>query len=348
MENTELLMGVNLKALLEPKKIELSDLKGKRVAIDAYNALYQFLSIIRQYDGSPLADSKGNITSHLSGLFYRTINLLKEGVIPCYVFDGKPPSFKNRTISDRVNIRNRAKEEYEEALAQGDYEKAKSKSMQSAVLTQEMVLEAKELLEALGVPFIDAPSEGEAQAANMSKSGDVYASVSQDYDSLLFGAPLLVRNLNITGKRKIPGKNLYTTIYPERIILKEELSRLKITREQLIMIAILVGTDYNPKGVEGLGPKKAYKLVLEKKDFDSVFASVDWVFDIKPKEIFDFFINPPVLPSIDLKFGKINAEKLFDILCNNHEFAKSRIESAIKQIEDASLKKSQTGLDKFF
>ncbi len=341
-------MGVNLKVLLEPKRIELHDLKGKKVAIDAYNALYQFLSTIRQYDGSPLSDSKGNITSHLSGLFYRTINLLKEGVIPCYVFDGKPPSFKNQTISERMNIRSRAKEEYEAALAEGDYDKAKSKSMQSAVLTKEMVIEAKELLDALGVPYIDAPSEGEAQAANMSKSGLVYASVSQDYDSLLFGAPFLVRNLNITGKRKIPGKNLYTTIYPEIITLKDELARLKITREQLIMIAILIGTDYNPKGVEGLGPKKAYKLVLEKQGFDEVFSSVTWVFDIKPKEIFGFFLNPPVVDKIDLKFDKINPEKLFDILCKNHEFAKSRVESAIKQIEDASLKKSQTGLDKFF
>ncbi len=341
-------MGVNLKALLEPKRVELHDLKGKRVAIDAHNALYQFLSTIRQYDGSPLADSKGNITSHLSGLFYRTVNLLKVGIIPCYIFDGKPPSFKNQTISERMNIRSRAKEEYESALAEGDYGKAKSKSMQSAVLTKEMIMEAKELLNALGVPYFDAPSEGEAQAANMSKSGLVYASVSQDYDSLLFGAPFLVRNLNITGKRKIPGKNLYTTIYPEIITLKDELSRLKITREQLIMIAMLIGTDYNPKGVEGFGPKKAYKLVLEKQGFDEVFSGVTWVFDINPKEIFGFFLNPPVIDKIDLKFGKINPEKLFDILCKNHEFAKSRVESAIKQIEDASLKKSQAGLDKFF
>jgi flap endonuclease-1 len=340
-------MGVNLKALLEPKKIELKDLKGKKIAIDAYNALYQFISIIRQYDGSPLVDSKGNITSHLSGLFYRTINLIKEGILPCFVFDGKAPSFKNQTISDRMNIRSKAKEEYEEALAEGDYERAKSKSMQSAVLTKEMVAESKELLGALGIPWLDALSEGEAQAANMVINGEVYASVSQDYDSLLFGASLLVRNLNITGKRKIPGKNLYTTIYPEIIELKNELKRLKITREQLIMIAILVGTDYNPKGINGLGPKKAYKLVTEKKDFDSVFSSVEWEFDIKPKEIFDFFLKSPARTDYELKYGNINEGEVINILCDKHDFSKTRIESTLLSVAELNKKKSQTGLEKF-
>jgi len=341
-------MGVNLKGLLMPKKIELKDLKGKKVAIDAYNALYQFISTIRQYDGSSLVDSKGRVTSHLSGLFYRTINLLKEGIQPCFVFDGKAPSFKNQTISDRMNIRSRAKEEYEQALAEEDYEKAKSKSMQSAVLTKEMINESKELLDALGIPWIDALSEGEAQAAYMVNKNEVYASVSQDYDSLLFGAPLLVRNLNITGKRKIPGKNLYTTIYPEIIELKEELKRLKLTREQLIMVAILVGTDYNPKGVLGLGPKKAYKLVSEKKEFDSVFSSVEWTFDIKPKEIFDFFINPPVLKDYELKYKAVNDEKVINILCAEHDFSKTRIEATLASVAELFKKKSQTGLDKFF
>jgi flap endonuclease-1 len=341
-------MGVNLKGLLEPKKIELNDLKGRKVAIDAYNALYQFISTIRQYDGSSLVDSKGNITSHLSGLFYRTINLLKAGILPCFVFDGKAPSFKKQTISDRMNIRQKAKEDYESALAEGDYERAKSKSMQSAVLTKEMAAESKELLDAMGIPWIDALSEGEAQAANMAIDGEVYASVSQDYDSLLFGAPLLVRNLNITGKRKIPGKNLYTTIYPEIIELKEELKRLKLTREQLIMIAILSGTDYNPKGIMGLGPKKSYKLVLEKKDFDGVFGSVEWTFDIKPREIFDFFLNPPAKKGVELKYKSINNEKVISLLCDKHDFSKSRIQSALDSSAELSRNKSQTGLSKFF
>jgi flap endonuclease-1 len=340
-------MGVKLKGLLEPKKIELKDLKGKKVAIDAYNALYQFISTIRQYDGSPLVDSKGNITSHLSGLFYRTINLMKEGIIPSFVYDGKSPSFKKQTISDRMNKRIKAKEEYEQALSEGNYELAKSKSSQSAVLTKEMIQESKELLDALGVPWIDALSEGEAQAADMVTKGDVYASVSQDYDSLLFGAPLLVRNLNITGKRKIPGKNLYTTIYPEIIELKKELTRLNLTREQLVMIAILVGTDFNPKGIRGIGPKKAYKLVSEKKDFDAVFSSVEWTFNIKPKEIFDFFINPPLKKDYELKYESVNDEKVIELLCNKHDFSKKRIESTLTAIAELYKKKSQTGLDKF-
>jgi len=341
-------MGVNLKGLLEPKKIELSDLKGKKVAIDAYNTLYQFISIIRQYDGSPLVDSKGNITSHLSGLFYRNINLLKEGIIPCYVFDGKSPSFKSGVISDRMSVRSKAKEDYEQALSEGDYERAKSKSTQSAVLTKEMVAEAKELLDALGIPWIEALSEGEAEAAHMANKGDVYASVSQDYDSLLFGAPLLVRNLNITGKRKIPGKNLYTTIYPEMIILKDELKRLGLTKEQLIMIGMLVGTDYNPKGVIGLGPKKAYKLVAEKKTFEAVFSSVQWPSEIKPKEIFDFFMNPPCRKDYELNYREINVQKVVEMLCDKHDFSKARVETTLASVAELKKAKSQTGLNKFF
>ncbi|MDD2678768.1 MAG: flap endonuclease-1 [Candidatus Nanoarchaeia archaeon] len=342
------LMGVNLKGLLEPKKIELKDLKGKKVAIDAFNALYQFISIIRQYDGSPLVDSKGSITSHLSGLFYRNINLLKEGILPCYVFDGKAPSFKSQTVNERINIRSRAKEEYEQALAEGDYERAKSKSMQSAVLTKEMVSESKELLDALGIPWIDAPSEGEAQAAFMAINGDVYASVSQDFDSLLFGTPILVRNLNITGKRKIPGKTAYSTIYPEIIILKDELKRLGLSREQLIMVAMLVGTDYNPKGVLGLGPKKAYKLVSEKKSFKEVFSSVEWEFEISPKEIFDFFMNTPFKKDYEIKHADIDEKKLIEMLCTKHDFSKARVESVLASMDELKKPKTQTGLDNFF
>lgn len=341
-------MGVYLKGLIESKKIELKDLKGKAVAIDAYNALYQFISTIRQYDGSSLVDSKGNITSHLSGLFYRTLNLMKEGIKVCYVFDGKPPVFKTQTVNERINIRNKAKEEYLQALSEGDFKRAKSKSMQSAALTKEMIKEAKELITALGLPFIDALSEGEAQASFMANNNDVYCCVSQDYDSLLFKAPLLVRNLNITGKRKIPGKNLYTTIYPEIIDLKSELKRLNITHEQLIMIAILIGTDYNPKGIKGLGPKKAYKLVIEEKSFNNVFSKVNWNFNVSPKEIFDFFINPPIKKDYELKFISPDYDKLIELLCKKHDFSESRINNSINQLKELNKAKNQKGLNHFF
>ncbi|MBN1923674.1 MAG: flap endonuclease-1 [Nanoarchaeota archaeon] len=341
-------MGVALSGLFEPVEISIANLSGKKVAVDAYNTLYQFVSTIRQYDGSPLSDSKGNITSHLSGLYYRTMNVMKQGVKPCFVFDGKPPAFKKQTVSDRINVREQARKAYEKALEEEDYEKAKSKAMQSARLTSEMVDEAKELLTYMGVPWVQAPSEGEAQAAHMCLKGDVYASVSQDYDSLLFKTPLLVRNLNITGKRKVPNKNIYVQVNPEKIVLKDELNRLKLFHDQLIMLGILVGTDYNPKGVFGLGPKKAYKLVLEKKSFDAVFSDVEWDFDISPKEIFDFFKNPPVIDDYKLNWRSPNPDKIFELLCEKHEFSQTRVSNALGKLANLRKKEGQTGLDKFF
>ncbi len=341
-------MGVALRPLFNPIEIDISTLSGKKLAIDSYNLLYQFLTTIRQHDGTPLKDSEGRITSHLSGLFYRTINLMKSGVKPCFVFDGKPPSFKKETISNRINAKEIAKKEYKKALEEGDYDLAKTKAMQSAELTKEMVEEAKQLIEYMGLPIVQAPSEGEAQAAYMCNKGEVYASVSQDYDSLLFGAPVLVRNLSISGRRKLPGRNLYTQISPEKIVLEEELNRLGLFREQLVMIGILVGTDYNPKGVFGIGPKKAYKLVKEKKEFDKVFSSVDWNFDISPKEIFDFFMNPPISKEYFLKWKPPNSAKIIELLCETHGFSRTRVENALGRLVKVKKKEGQTTLDRFF
>lgn len=341
-------MGVALRDLLTSVEISVANLNGRKVAVDAYNTLYQFVSTIRQHDGSPLTDSKGSITSHLSGLFYRTMNIMKQGVKPCFVFDGKPPTFKKQTVSERANIREQARREYEKALEEEDYEKARSKAGQSARLTPEMVDESKKLLSYMGVPFVQAPSEGEAQASYMCNKGEVFACVSQDYDSLLFKAPILIRNLNITGRRKVPGKNIYVNVNPEKIILKDELNRLKLFHDQLIMIGILVGTDYNPKGVFGIGPKKAYDLVSQYKEFDAVFNNVDWKFDITPREIFNFFKKPPVTDDYKLAWKPPNPDKLFELLCEEHEFGQTRVENALGRLAKFRKKTGQTGLDKFF
>lgn len=341
-------MGVALGALLQPTEIEIKSLSGKKVAIDAYNILYQFLSSIRQYDGTLLMDKQGRVTSHLSGLYYRTMNLMKQGIKPCYVFDGKPPNFKSKTISDRINIRERAREEYKMALKAGNMERARSKAQQSTRLTKEMIEESKLLLEYMGVPVVQAPSEGEAQASHMCNKGEVYACVSQDYDSLLFKTPILIRNLNITGRRKLPKKNIYVTISPEKIILKEELNRLGLFHDQLITMGILVGTDYNPKGIFGIGPKKAYNLVKQYADFDTLFKSVNWTFDITPKEIFDFFKNPPVTDDYKLHWKQPNPDKIFELLCEEHGFGQKRVDNALGRLSKLRKKEGQTGLDKFF
>ncbi|HID80385.1 MAG TPA: flap endonuclease-1, partial [Ignisphaera sp.] len=258
-------MGVNLRELIpEDAKREITDLRelmGKVIALDAYNALYQFLAAIRQPDGTPLIDRKGRVTSHLSGLFYRTINLMEYGIKPVYVFDGMPPEIKRYEVERRRIRREKAAELAERAYAEGRVEEARKYSIQALRLTQEMVESAKRLLDAMGIPYIQAPSEGEAQAAYIARKGDAWAVASQDYDALLFGTPRLVRNLAISGRRKLPGRDMYIEIKPEVIELDRVLKVLGITRSQLIDIAILIGTDYNPDGVPGIGPKSAYQLI---------------------------------------------------------------------------------------
>ncbi|MEM5860949.1 MAG: flap endonuclease-1 [Candidatus Aenigmatarchaeota archaeon] len=325
-------MGVQLRDILEAKEVDLETLKGRIIAIDAFNWLYQFLSSIRQIDGTPLMDIKGRVTSHLSGLFYRTANLLEAGIKPVYVFDGEKPKFKKYTIEKRKEIREEAKEKWEKALEMGDIEEAKKMAQRSGELNEEMIEESKELIRAMGLPIVQAKSEGEAQCAIMCKNGDVNFSASQDFDSLLFGSPKMIRNLNITGKRKVGGKEV--KISPEIIDLEENLNRLGITREQLIIIGILVGTDYNPGGIKGIGPKKALELVKRYKTIEEVMKQVDWEFEIDYKDIYEFFLKPEYNEYKDkLVFKQIDEEKIKKILCDEHDFSEERVNQVLEKLK---------------
>ena len=335
-------MGVNLSDLVIRKPITLDALQGKVIAIDAYNALYQFLATIRQPDGTPLMDSRGNITSHLSGLLYRTINLLEKGIKPVYVFDGKPPEMKDLEILKRMKIKKEAEKKYEEALRRGDLEAARKYAQRALRLTEPMVRSAKTLLELMGIPYVQAPSEGEAQAAYMTRKGDAWATASQDYDSLLFGAPRLVRNLTISGRRKLPGKDVYVEIKPEIIDLEESLRTLGITREQLIDIAILLGTDYNPDGVKGVGPKRALRLIKTYKSLEKVLPIVNGEFPVDPLEIRKFFLNPPVTDDYTLKWRMPDEEKVVEILCEEHDFSRDRVLNNLQKYK--SVRARQTTL----
>lgn len=339
-------MGVQIADLVKEhkRKVELEALKGKIIAVDAYNALYQFLSIIRQRDGSPLMDSRGRITSHLSGLYYRTINLVEQDIRPVYVFDGEPPDFKRKEIEERIERREEAEEMWKKALRIGDIESARIYAQQASKLTEEMVEDAKRLLEALGLPWVQAPSEGEAQAAYMARKGDVWASASQDYDSLLFGTKRLVRNLNITGKRKLPRKEIYIEIKPEIIELETFLSTLGISRQKLVWIGILVGTDYN-EGVKGVGPKRALGIVKQASSLQEALKMVGAEIE-NAEEIEKFFLDPPVTDDYELKFFEPDKEKIMKILVDEHDFSPERVEHALEKILEK--KGVQTGLEQWF
>lgn len=322
-------MGVQITELVEGKIITLEELFDKRIAIDAFNWIYQFLSIIRQRDGSPLMDSRGRVTSHLSGLFYRTLRLLEAGIKPIYVFDGEPPALKKATAEKRKEARAEALKEWKEALERSDYEEARRQAMRSSTITDEMIEGGKELLGAMGVPCVQAQSEGEALCAAMCRRGDAYAAATQDYDSLLFGAPRLVRNLSITGKRK-KGRE-YVEVKPEMVLLNEVLEKLGITREQLIILSILVGTDYNPGGVKGFGPKRAIELVKEKKTLAAVLGKIAWDFDAAPEEIFEFFMKPAGAEH-NIEFRSMDIDTIKKILCDRHDFSAERIDSALEKV----------------
>lgn len=335
-------MGVDLGELAVKKTIPLESLSGRIVAIDAFNMIYQFLSSIRQEDGSPLMDYKGRITGHLSGLFYRNARLLENGIKPVYVFDGPAPEFKKKTQEARAAAKKAAEEKWRTALDEERTEDAKKYAKATAKLTGEMIEESKKLLGALGIPIVQAPSEGEAQAANMVREGLAYASVSQDYDSVLFGSPVLVRNLSITGKRKVPKQERYVLVEPEEIRLDETLKSLGIGREQLILMGLMIGTDFN-EGVHGIGPKKALKIVQEVKSLDEMIRYVqikhNSIFPDNIEEIYEFFLHPKSNKVEKLNFQKVNQEQVKKILVEEHDFASERIESVLQRIEEKSKEK---------
>ena len=346
-------MGLNIRDIIPRREVEVSELRDKILCVDAFNALYQFLSTIRQPDGTPLMDNKQRVTSHLSGIFYRNISLLEEGIRLVYVFDGKAPGLKAKTHKKRQDVRDVAQERYETAKEEVDVMGMKRYSSQLLRLDDEMIAESKELLIAMGIPIIQAPSEGEAQAAHMARvNTKVYASVSQDYDSLLFGAPKLIRNLTVSRKKKT--FNGYVEVKPEMIELEKVFNFLEINLEQLICLGILVGTDYNPKGVPGIGQKKALDLVKKYKIPYEIFKSVEGQIANLPEEdkfdwqeIFSLFHKPDV-SSEDFEFKQFNEDKIKEILIDKHDFSEERIQKQIDRLREIKQKNQQKNLGKWF
>lgn len=344
------ILGVNLRDLVPKTTVSLTDLSGKSIAIDAYNALYQFLAIIRQPDGTPLKDSTGRITSHLSGLLYRTSNLVELGIKPIYVFDGIPPTLKEAEIKRRMQIKEEALIKYERAIKEGRVEEARMYAQATSRLKDEMVNDAKRLLTALGIPWIQAPSEGEAQAAHLVKRGDADFCASQDYDSLLFGAPRLVRNVTISGRRKLPRKNVYIEVVPEIVELEKVLRELEITYEQLVDVGILVGTDFNPQGVKGIGPKTALKLVKEYGNLEDLLPHLEAAqFPVEPQKIKEIFLNPKVTDNYKVEWKPPDTEAVIDFICRERDFSEDRVRKALeKMLKGIKERKEKTTLERWF
>lgn len=338
-------MGVDISDIVVRSPTTLKEQKGSVVSVDAYNVIYQFLSNIRQADGTPLMDSKGRVTSHISGLFFRTATFLQNGIKPVFVFDGKPGRLKQDTIEQRRLMREKNIADLEQARASGDTERARSLSSRINYITRDIVEESTHLLDLMGIPYIMAPSEGEAQASMLSRTGLVSGVVSQDYDCLLFGARRVLRNFVTGGRRKIPGRNLYVNVSPELLDLEATLKKNGISQEQLISIGILVGTDFN-SGLERVGAKTALNLIKKYGSIDAVLkargAEIEHL-----DEIIDLFRNPPSIQDPVIRFNRPEREKLIKYLCDERSFSEQRVTSYVDEIVSALSSSSQSTLESF-
>lgn len=328
-------MGVKFKDIVHFKDIKIEDLKGRVVAVDAANTIYQFLSSIRQRDGTPLMNSHGRITSHLSGILYRTSSLIDREIKPLYVFDGKSHALKENTRIKRAEIRKESEKKWKMALEKGEIEEAKKYAMRASRLSDEVIESSKKLLDFMGIPYVQAKSEGEAQAAYMVEKKDAWCVASQDYDSLLFGAPRIVRNLAITRARA----------ELELIELKDVLRELDISREQLVDVAILVGTDFNT-GIRGIGAKKGLKLI---KEYGNVLNALDHLnveMDVDPELVREIFLKPEIVSDYEIKWKKPSENKIIEFLCLEHDFSEDRVAGAIEKLK--KLTPTQRSLEEWF
>lgn len=333
-------MGVDISGILEKKAIRLEELKGTRIAVDAYNTIYQFVSAIRQPDGRPLSDSNGRPTSHLIGLLHRNTRLLSAGIRPFYVFDGVPSRLKSATLEKRKQVKVRAEEKYRDAVQRQDMAKAYSYAMQTTRLTDEMIMESMRMLDLLGIPHMTAPADGEAQASQMANRGDVWAVASQDFDSLLYGAPRLVRNLSLSGRRKMPGRREFREVEIEMLELEPNLKRLGISREQLVDIAILIGTDFN-EGIRGIGAKKGLAAIKKDGRIEST-PYLEMLGSDTVAQVRETFLNAEFATEFQLAWKKPDSQALVEFLCEEHEFSRSNVEETLTQLRSSNVNTQQS------
>lgn len=337
-------MGVNLTPIVEKRIVQLDDLRTRSFAVDGNNVLYQFLALIRRPDGGPLTNAAGKVTSHLVGLLYRVTRLIAEYDLSLiFVFDGRPPSRKRRELEARRTVREKAAREYEAAVARGDFETAWSKAVSSSRLTRPMTADAQHLLTLLGIPWIQAPGEGEAQAAHLCRKGEVWAAATRDYDALLYGTPRLLRFLTVAGREYLPSQGTSRPLEPELIDLAAFLQGIGLTREQLIDVALLIGTDY-AEGVRGVGPKGALRLIQTHGRLEDLPADLREQLPEDLTELRGLFLHPTVTEEYALHAGEPDEAGLIEFLVDGLDFSESRVRGALGRL---TTRRSHPTLDQF-
>ncbi|MFT4303309.1 MAG: flap endonuclease-1 [Candidatus Woesearchaeota archaeon] len=340
-------MGIALKELITGKEIDIKSLSGKIICIDAPMILYQFLTTIRQADGNYFTDQEGRVTSHLIGINSRIGKLLQYGLKLIFVFDGKSPELKYKEQQKRKDAKKEAEAKYKIAMETKDFSAMRKYAARNVRVTTEIISETKELVEAFGIPVIDAPSEAEAQSSYMVKKGDAYAVATQDADTLMFGCNKVIRNLSLVGKHKKNNKLDYQTYKPEIIEISEVLNHLGIDQEQFILLSILIGTDFNPGGIKGIGPKNALKLVKENKTKDKLIEELKEKIEFDFEEVYQTIKNVPVTNNYKLEWKKPDPKKVYQILVEKHNFSEERVNKVLEQLNEQAESKKQKSLGEF-
>ncbi|KAL1488057.1 hypothetical protein ABEB36_015426 [Hypothenemus hampei] len=326
------------------KETEIKTYFGRKVAIDASMSLYQFLIAVRS-EGAQLTTADGETTSHLVGTFYRTIRLLEHGIKPVYVFDGKPPELKGGELNKRMERRAEAQKALDKALEAGDQTEVDKFNRRLVKVTKQHADEAKELLKLMGVPYIEAPCEAEAQCAAMVKAGKIYATATEDMDALTFGSNIVLRHLTFSEARKMPIQEIH---------LNTVLQELNLNQSEFIDLCILMGCDYTDS-IRGIGPKKSIELIRNYKSIEEILKHIDkdkypppenWNYQ-GARELFE---NPEVADpeTIELKWGEPDEEAMVKFLCGHRQFSEDRVRNGIKKLQKARGTSTQARLDGFF
>ncbi len=327
------------------KENEIKNFFGRKVAIDASMSLYQFLIAVRQDGGAMMTSEDGSTTSHLMGMFYRTIRMVENGIKPVYVFDGKPPTMKAGELEKRKEKRDEAQAALEKAKEDGNMEEVDKQNRRLVKVTTEHVNDVKVLLKHMGIPFVSAPCEAEAQCAELVKGGKVFAAGTEDMDALTFGTTVLLRHLTFSEARKMPIKEFH---------LKSVLEGFELSQDQFVDLCILLGCDYVDK-IKGIGPKKAIELVKKHKNIETILDNIDkskypppenWLYT----EARRLFTAPDVTPAseVDIKWEKPDEEALVAYMCGEKGFAEERIRNGIRKLDKARGGATQGRLDSFF
>lgn len=332
------------------KEKDLASLSGRKIAIDASMCIYQLLVGVRM-GADNFTNDAGMNTSHIIGLFYRSIRLLELGLKPVFVFDGKPPPMKGGELQKRADLKKEAIEAHAKAQEAGDVEGMERYAKRINTITPEMLTACKQLLTFMGIPVVTAPCEAEAQCAELNKAGAVWATATEDMDSLTFGTPRLLRHLWAGTSSTAAKKGVKPRVFELDVVLED----LGLDLPQFTDMCMLSGCDYLDQ-IKNLGPMTALKLIREKGNIEGILEDFGEKSKFVVPEQYPFeqaralFKNPEVTPAneIVLKWTAADTEKLTEFLVKENNFDEGRLASGMKRLAEAKKKSNQVRIDQFF